>query len=121
MLINGTLLVQIFHFLIAYVLLRYLFFKPVYGIIEKEDNAQKKQQDLLQDQKTRIAQQITLKREAWQECQHYFKHHAPSLVNQEPIDHKVPGIIVSAVPQEQVQKIRKELKELIISKVEHVS
>jgi F0F1-type ATP synthase membrane subunit b/b' len=119
MTINGTLLVQAFNFLIAYLMLRELLFKPLVVLIQQEDNNEQRLYDALeeQQQKQRVLQQKY--HQQWTSYQDYFSKHMPHI---EQIKHRafpeIPPLVKSSTAE--LNRIMYDLTERIVHEVDYV-
>ena len=77
--INLTLLIQAFHFLCAYLLIRFLFLKPISRIIYKEEQEHHTVLASLIKQKEQVSAIEQEKKRIWNTCQRYFAAHTPDL------------------------------------------
>jgi hypothetical protein len=77
MTINGTLIVQIFNFIIVYVMLRIFLFKPVISIIEHEKAQENGMLDIIDQQIQSLEIQEKERQRHWYVCQEYFKTDQP--------------------------------------------
>ena len=77
MTINGTLIVQIFNFIIVYLMLRIFLFKPVITIIEHEKAQENGMLDIIDQQIKSLEIQEKERQRHWFICQEYFKTDQP--------------------------------------------
>ena len=92
--LNATLLMQMFHFMIAYLIIRYLFLVPILKII-RVDHAHTQQ---IINEITSYKEQIQLneqqKKKIWKQCQHFFALHTPAIFQ---IEHSLYKIQAQAI------------------------
>lgn len=80
--VNATLFIQMANFYIAYLLCRYILFKPACEVIHQENAQQLK----LKSMTSRLRDLIKHKRQAqadvWATCRSYYKKHIPSIAKE---------------------------------------
>ena len=76
--INCTLFVQAFHFLVAYLLLRWLLFKPAFLIIEDENNQKKVLHDTIQGLELEVDAMFKKQQLRWQNFHHSIATTVPA-------------------------------------------
>lgn len=81
--INATLVAQAIHFFIAYLLIKYLFFKPVFVQIEQEDTLQASLIATVQAHQQKVAQKEQDLVTQWHSLRNYFSAHVPVI---KPLD-----------------------------------
>src|SRR5436190_15443295 len=81
--INATFFVQIFNFFIAYLMLRFLLFKPVITIIQHEEKQEKALQEIIDQHKRELAIQEKERQHNRYMCQEYVTLHQPSFSSQQ--------------------------------------
>lgn len=79
MTINLTLVMQAFHFFIAYGIVSRLVLKPALRLIKKEKATNKALLDEILAQQSLLVTKQEYKRESWHLCQRYFNEHKPLL------------------------------------------
>lgn len=79
MLINATLIVQIIHFFIAYLILRFLFFAPAYKEFESEKHTENRFKDTIEEVNAVIAQKEQERARTWQELQFFYQANRPEV------------------------------------------
>lgn len=114
--INLTLLVQAFHFFVAYLLIRYLFLEPILQIIYQKE---KKEHDLIASiarHKQNVAVKEQDKKNIWKHCQRYFISKTPNLHDPELISFsiKAKSISIPTISDDQIKHNAKILKETIM-------
>lgn len=77
--INATLVVQVFHFCIAYGMIKKFFLRPFMQVINHEDAQLLELRTAITQEKVVLERARDYKEERWQECQRYFYEHAPSV------------------------------------------
>lgn len=80
--INATLLVQMLNFLVAYVFLRVLLFRPAVAAVQQEDDQKKHLLDSLEEERCVVRKKEQAKDDAWRACQRYFSAYEPTLFEQ---------------------------------------
>lgn len=119
-LINATLVVQAIHFYIAFLMIKHLFFKPLFAQIEQENSLQESLISTVQKQQMRVAEKEQALKDQWQQLKAYFAReapaiHAPLFSEAEHAPIKIPGI-----PSDQIKKVISQTAQSIVQKVEHV-
>lgn len=118
--INATLVAQAFHFFIAYLLIKYLFFKPIFKQIEQED---KLQESLIANVQSH-QQSVALKEQdlitQWHSLRNYFASHVPPV---KPVDipkSSHPQVTLPKLDQAQLDASVSRAHEEIVKKVRNV-
>lgn len=75
--VNATLFVQIINFFIAYVLFRFLLFKPAHRIIMQEFQEREEIKALIDEALIIIQEKKKTQYELWQKCHDYYSSHLP--------------------------------------------
>lgn len=119
--INATIFVQAFHFSIAYLIVKYVLFKPALKEINDENALQKSLIKTIQNHQEAITKKEQQLQVHWQKSLSYFSHHMPALKEEYTVLHeKIPHLILPRYNkldlEESVQTVSKELKK----KVSHV-
>lgn len=118
MTLNATLIVQIFNFLIGYVIISNFFLKPVYNAIKREEH-------FLHDLKEKMNYELDLvrakeneKENDWQSCQNYFHEHKPQVdkMHEPAVKNKV-GIHIDTFEKEKIASLEKEVIEKLEAKM----
>jgi hypothetical protein len=115
--INGTLVLQIGHFCIAYYILKKLLLAPAIAIIEQENRAHEE----LEQRIAQLAQNLSMleqeKQLIWQEAYAHFAAHIPHPAPD--IKPAIPSLNIIHYPPAQQEDFEKALTSAIIRKVEH--
>lgn len=119
--INATLIIQAGNFLIAYLVLRFLFFKPVVAVIRQEQaHVDGLVSQLNEKRKTMHALELT-RQEQWRIAQQEFRNRFPDITLPEMYIFK--GLsserLVEFANKEEIKQLEDELVKQIIQKVEH--
>lgn len=75
--LNATLIVQAIHFFIAYLILRFLLFRPALALINKERSAIEQVHYTIGQTKEHLTEQQLVLREEWQACRDFFAQNRP--------------------------------------------
>ena len=123
MTLNGTLIAQAINFCIAYVLLRWLYFKPAIVQIQQEEEITTHVKNTISSRSLAIKQKQRQQKEQWLACQQYCQEQMPSIAQ--------PDIFVSATDAPVVEQLvcdDAELKKLsdavtqvLVQRIDHVS
>lgn len=117
--INITLLIQAFHFFIAFLIIKHFFFKQAFGHIQVEDALQESLITTVQDHQLAVAQKEQELVAHWQAARHYFGQNVPSL-KQEQFFAKTPPVVVPKLDTNAVQDAARSCAQELIKKVDHV-
>lgn len=118
--INLTLVVQIGHFIIAYVLMRTFFLKPGYALVKQELDEKARLQQSLIDQETVVADTQLVKSERWRTCQTYFSEHKPAILEPSSQIVSSAGIeLVVPLSAQELQKMTDEVAALLEKRIRH--
>jgi NAD-dependent oxidoreductase involved in siderophore biosynthesis len=118
MTLNATVIVQIFHFIIAYFIIDRLFLSKAVALIQKEKSEQETLMRAIQKERDAVARKQHEKNLAWQEFQRQFQHTAPSLLER-PLyaqyEKKVPQC--TKVTEHEINEYVARLQKLLMEKV----
>lgn len=123
MTINITIIIQMLNFGIAYILLRFLFFKPTVALLNDEKTAHDSVNHLIADRRA-----VCLKKEqelddCIQSCRQFFKINKPHVrgIYQIVFKELTPSITVKSLDNKIIQDATEQIKRALIKRVEHVS
>ncbi len=77
--VNATIFVQIINFFIAYLLFRFLLFKPAHHIILQQESDLKDLNDRIQDTQKRVHDKQMYQYTQWQQCHDYYITNVPQV------------------------------------------
>lgn len=117
--INGTLILQAAHFIIAFYLIKYFLFKPVFAHIETEDALQESLVSAVQEQQAAVAQKEHELSDHWHALRFHFANTMPSLKQQRLAIPKQP-ITMPEIATDDVQRIAQQASKNLVSRVDHV-
>lgn len=117
--INGTLLAQAFHFFIAFYLIKYFFFKPIWAHIQAEQAAQKSLVDTVQTYQQKIRDKEDEIAAVWEHAHVHFSHTIPSSTLILPVS-RSSSINISSLNPADIKRDVQELEQIIIQKVKDV-
>lgn len=83
MLINATLLAQIGNFLIGYLILRFLFFRPTFIELEKEKKAKINLENMIRMSNKLLEEKRSMRKVQWEQVQQIYIHNKPNLEDQD--------------------------------------
>lgn len=120
--INITILIQAFHFLIAYLLLRYFLFVPVWRVVTQEQTKQDTLVQAIEDRKNQIALGESKKYERWLSYQSYFARQTPDLEYAvfPIVRHVVYEPPIKKIPAHEKDAYKDELVKQLVSRIAHV-
>ncbi len=119
-LINATLVAQAIHFYLAFLLIKHLFFKPIFSVIQEENSLQESLIAIVQQQQGRVTQKERALKESWLALRGYFARQAPCPQKQTGANTPRAGIEAPQLGNDLIQKEIAQVAASIISKVEHV-
>ncbi len=118
--INITLVVQAINFLIAYIIIRFLLFKPVVQELQQEWHEKDALNESIEKGKLAINDKIAIKDDNWRQCRNYFKKHAPKLDYVPAKLEDIPIRVELEISRAQRAALEAEVAELIVKEVERV-
>lgn len=118
--INGTLILQVAHFIIAFYLIKYFLFKPVFAYIEAEDALQESLVSAVQEHQAAVAQKERELSDHWHGLRSHFAQHVPSFKIQRLATAK-SSIEMPHFASESIQKMAQEVTKKLVSQVNHVT
>ena len=117
--INGTLLVQMLNFWIAYLMIRFLLLQPVYRLILEREKAAKKQYDTIKSAEDNIEHKREDRRKLWQACREYFEKQRPA---HETVVHirpeEMPQVSSPTMTEKEAVRLHKDTLTLLRKSVE---
>jgi hypothetical protein len=119
--INATLIVQAFHFYIAYLIIKHIIFRPTLDEIKKEDSFQESLIVMIQKHQLSISQKEQQLIEHWQRVRNYFAQNIP-LLKEEPYVsfEKKSKIIITRFEKNELEREASTISDQLIKKVDHV-
>jgi hypothetical protein len=119
--INATLIIQAVNFFIAYLLLRFLFFKPVVAMIRQEQAQVDGLVSQLNEKRKAIHALELLRQEQWAKFQQEFRNRFPAIINSHRYVFKKlsTGRVIAFTDPQEIKQLEDELVQQIIQKVEH--
>lgn len=118
-LINATLVAQAIHFYLGFLLIKHLFFKPIFSVIQQENSLQESLIARVQQQQMRVVQKEQELKDHWQGLKAYFARVSPSWGHTTVYTRPHPTIHVPEMPDALVKKEIAHVAQSIISQVEH--
>jgi len=117
--VNFTLVVQAINFLIAYIMIRKLFLRPVVEAIHEDERTYSQHVGLIEVQRERVRVKNTEIEDSWKECQRDFKEYEPDvdptkqvvvkavtgIKNIPPLDKKTVNQISEKIAKELIEKV----------------
>lgn len=121
--LNSTLIVQAIHFAIAYCIIKYLFFEPVYAQIQLDDALTQEREHALAQAKQLVTQKERKIALSWQESQNYFARHIPASDSSDASLHTniVPELRVEPIKPETIYAAVRDVENSLVKKVSHVN
>jgi len=118
--INATLIVQACNFIIAFYIIKYFLFRPIFAIIEAEDILQESLIGAVQEHQLAVMHKEQELVEHWQSLRLQFGQQAPSL-KREYFVSKKPEIIIPVISADQEKEGVITVSKELISQVDHVA
>ena len=120
--INTTLILQVVNFLLAFFVLKKLFFVPVMTSIQEEQSAHNKLNNSIMNYFQRIKEQEQKKEEAWLACRYSLAKKKPYIYDEQlfvlrDIKSSLSAPLLDVVGE---QRLEKEVEAAIVDKVSHV-
>jgi hypothetical protein len=119
--INFTLVIQIIHFFIAFILIKYFFFKPAIGQLHADDAYQESLIAKVQNGHITIGHKEQALISQWQAMRAYFADHSPGLKPEPLVGDAKPKIVIPVLERAAIDHMAQTLSETVVKKVEHVS
>jgi len=117
--INGTLLVQMLNFWIAYLMIRLLLLRPVYRLILEREKATGKQYEEIRTAESDVEHQQENRRKLWHACREHFEKQRPTL---EPMVHlrpeEMPQVSSHTITEKEAVRLHKDTLGLLRKSVE---
>jgi len=114
--VNSTLIIQIFNFVVAYLLLRMIILQPLLEKIFFQRNEDLKMLDIINQEKASITDLEIIQKEEWQRFQEYCKKTIiplKTIANTEKINEKMYPTDSNAIDPIDIEKIAMKYSSLI--------
>lgn len=120
MVINATLLVQTFNFFGAYLLLRFLFFKPVVKALQEEQKEKESLELQISEREKKIEQLEEEKKIAWQKSLAQFKEATPSVVQTHEFYMDIQSEQnLETISKDEIDRLATDVHRELVKKVQH--
>jgi len=120
MVVNATLFVQAFNFFIAYLMLRFLLFKPALKALEQERKEREHLDEVIDEREKTLAQKTEEKEKVWAEKRKAFQDAAPDIEVAHVGHTDVTPEHEPVVPEEkEIEQLVKQVQEEVEKKVQH--
>jgi Ni,Fe-hydrogenase I cytochrome b subunit len=119
-LINATLVAQAIHFSIAFILIKYLLFKPVFAQIEQEDKLQESLIATVQSHQQTVASKEQELTSGWYALRSYFAAHVPLIKSTHVPVHKSAEVLFPILDSKNIQMGIEKATQEIKNKVNNV-
>lgn len=117
---NATLIIQIFNFLIAYIIVRFFIVNPLLAVIQKEDEQEAALAHAIQERQMTVENKRNELEVYWSGCKQHFASHTPSVpLRPIPLSGKAQ-INVVVIDLAQQEKIAQELGQQVTAEASHV-
>lgn len=114
---NATLLIQVFNFGIAYLLIRVLLLKPAIAVRNQEQETRDAAIELISRRQQQIEQTIYTQHQVWRSCNAYYADHKPEITDQGIFRDLTEEYPVIEITSQEEDKAIKEIASLIEKKV----
>ncbi len=122
MTLNGTIIIQIFNFIIAYLIIDRLLLRKSVALIQQERWQQDSLMKDIQIERTRVSENKAEKKMEWEQFCQQFKQESPKIISQPSFTKFEQKVAPSKKPSStDVKHFATELEKLLIEKVTHVS
>jgi hypothetical protein len=119
--INMTIVLQAIHFFIAYILLKRLLLRPVFGIIEQETMQMDALVDTIESRTVIVQEKKRDCKERWAQYQQEMRSHVPAIEHQESvIQHISPLYTVPHYSPTHSKTVTHDVTRALTEKVKHV-
>ena len=118
--INITLIIQGCNFFIAYMLIRFLLFKPVFAFIKKEWDERDGLNAQITEGKKSVEEKAIISDKQWGQCRNYFSKYAPKLEYLPPELKDVALAAERDLSKDKLCDFENEIARILVEKVDHV-
>lgn len=120
--VNGTLIVQALNFFLAYIILRFLYFKPAAAALTKEQAVKDDLQVSIATLQATVAAKQYEQKKVARSYQVYYEQHAPEVAQSAVsfVKDVGAGLQVPTLDQKELGIITNEVVEQLLNKVDHV-
>lgn len=121
--LNATLLVQAFNFLIAYLILRFLFFKPAVDSILKESRSEIDAHAHIEQLSKGVASAKQDHEKLWASCRRFFMEYKPTPLQSQDLIYRqlTPMLAVNDLSDTKKDGLVKEVTIQLVEKVGSIS
>lgn len=117
--INATFFIQLFHFLIGYLIIERLLLRPWFGVIDNEARQKHEQENILKIAQQRVAYKEQFKEEQWREFQVIFSQSMPTIaIESEIIPTKISPIL-QHIDKSNLSSLQKEVEQSLVARLIH--
>jgi hypothetical protein len=116
MTVNLTLIVQIIHFLIAYMILKRWLFKPAFEVMGEQDSRMQQAERELVAQRTHneiVQQELIAEQQA---TKSFFNANKPLIAEETPEGVATPELMVPALPTDEQIAVQAQVVELLVKR-----
>ena len=117
--INGTLVLQLIHFFVAYLIIRFLILKPIITVIFKEKRLRDTVIARIQETKERVTQVEQEKMNALMRYKNYFAAHIP-MIGLKKAQMRMPELQPQEIDEQQIKEQAITIATIITDEVERV-
>ena len=123
MTLNGTLVIQVINFCIAYFLLRWLYFKPAIALIQKEEEFNVLLKNTITEHSLVIKQNDQRRQEYWSKCRLFFKERKPLIKESNAFVTKevTPSVQEPVYSEGALRKLSDNVIHMLTKRINHVS
>jgi len=120
--INATLFVQAFHFFIAYIILRKLFFAPALAELEAEKREKQQLDASIEGVKHSLEKKQQTRDAQWREVQEFYLHNKPQLDESELFFFRdiTPELTVATMTHEERDALISQTSSALTDKIKKI-
>ncbi len=123
MTLNGTLVAQAINFFIAYVLLRWLYFKPAIAQIKQEEESTTDVKNIISERDLAIKRKQQQQKEYWLACQQYCKEQMPSIRKPDFLAFVADAPVIEQLvcDETELKQLSNVVTDVLVQRIDHVS
>ncbi len=119
--INATLIVQLFHFSLAFFLIKYLLFKPVLAQIDQESCLHDSLITTVQSHQQVVTQREREIAQHWAALRQYAQRHAPAISFATRASATIPEVMpYASFSEQEIKKTVDAIAQEMVARVQHV-
>lgn len=121
--INATIIVQIFNFLITYVLIDHIFLKSAFEALENDEQASTKLMEMVVSRRATVDEIERHQKERWDACKQEMAIATPKVSAYQESIARIKGIDISLIQisSDQERKLIKQSSQYIVKKMQETT